>query len=60
MVQQFCRPLLHTEILNQRNPKQCDQIWRNFMNLCQMFKGLFNVCQIVEPTLVKLLFWDSL
>ena len=28
---------------------------QHFMNLCQMVKGLFYVCQVVEPTLAKLL-----
>ena len=34
-------------------------LWQHFMNLCEMVKGLLYLCQIVEPTLAKWLFWDS-
>ena len=46
--------------------RQCDQICRyfatlaTFMNLCQMFDGLFSVWQNFEPTLAKLYcFWAT-
>ena len=35
-------------------------LWQHFMNLCQMFVGLFIVLQMFEPTLAKLLcFWAA-